>query len=41
LEAEKQLRMLGGTGQSALASIMGGTFGAGSIGGMSLGKFGL
>jgi hypothetical protein len=41
-QAQQQQRLLGGTGATALSSVMGGTFGAGSIGGsMSLGKYGI
>jgi hypothetical protein len=41
LEAERQARLMGGTGSAALSSIFGGNTAAGSIGGMNLGKFGL
>jgi hypothetical protein len=42
LEAERQQRLMGGTGSAALSSIFGGNVAAGSIGGsMSLGRYGL
>jgi hypothetical protein len=41
LEAERQQRLMGGTGTAALSSVYGGNVAAGSIGGMSLGKYGL
>ena len=41
LQAQQEQRLVGGTGTAALSSIMGGTFGAGAVGGMSLGKYGL
>jgi hypothetical protein len=40
LEAERQARLVGGTGTSALASV-GGLNPAGAIGGAGFGKFGL
>lgn len=40
LEAERQQRLIGGTGAAALSSIFGGNVAAGSIG-ASMGKYGL
>jgi hypothetical protein len=41
LEADRQARLMGGTGSTALASAFGGNVAAGSIGGAGLGRWGL
>jgi hypothetical protein len=41
LEAERQARLMGSTGSTAMASAFGGNFAAGSIGGAGLGRWGL